>query len=441
VLLAVLVVSGGHARADVTTDQPGSIVLFPKVISDGTRDTLIQITNTSTLSQHAHCIYINASGACSTTTDQACNLDSDCPPTETCVHQCTPTNFDIDLTPQQPTAWLVSIGRQVDPNDGFFGLDPGNVPARGTAFTGELKCIQTDSGDAPIPGNSLKGEATIVTAATGQISVYNGISILALSTPNLPAPPSTVWDLNLNNTVYNACPNNLILNHYAEGATDSFTAATVNTELTLVPCSEDIEDLGLLGGTHARAVFSIINEFESQLSANITFDCWLNRRLTDISSQFNRGTIGSDFAKTRISAPTGTCTAPAAGLPCTSDAQCGNGGTCRGSFKICYSGDNRNGVCSSDTDCPNFQTVNHLTNVCIGGTNQFGSCTTDNDCPGGGFCLIVPPTSLGCRPWTGLLGVAEEFQTITGAGTGHEAVNLHTEGNRPGDVIVVPIGQ
>ena len=42
--LVVLVVGG--AQAQVTTERSASILVFPRVISDGTRDTIIQITNT-----------------------------------------------------------------------------------------------------------------------------------------------------------------------------------------------------------------------------------------------------------------------------------------------------------------------------------------------------------------------------------------------------------
>ena len=111
VLLAILVVSGGHARADVSTDQSGSIVIFPKVIADGSRDTLIQITNTSNMSAEAHCFYVNASGRCSVSTGTSCKVDTDCPGTEQCIRQCTETNFDIFLTAQQPTVWRASTGR------------------------------------------------------------------------------------------------------------------------------------------------------------------------------------------------------------------------------------------------------------------------------------------------------------------------------------------
>ena len=63
-LLAVAVVSlglGATARAEVTTERSGSILVFPKVLADGTRDTIIQITNVSNSLVRAHCFYVNAS--------------------------------------------------------------------------------------------------------------------------------------------------------------------------------------------------------------------------------------------------------------------------------------------------------------------------------------------------------------------------------------------
>ena len=49
----------GGAQAQVTTERSASILVFPKVIADGTRDTVIQITNTSNSMVHAHCFYVN----------------------------------------------------------------------------------------------------------------------------------------------------------------------------------------------------------------------------------------------------------------------------------------------------------------------------------------------------------------------------------------------
>jgi hypothetical protein len=389
VLLAVLVVYGGYARADVTTDQPGSIVIFPKVISDGTRDTLIQLTNTSTSDQQAHCFYIDASnaspGQCTgpvpisggcTTDDDCVYLDSNLNPIPDgqCVH-CNEIDFDIALTPLQPTVWRVSAGRDSsDQSDGIFigKIDPKPL------FTGELKCFQTDNSGVPMGGNALKGEATIETLASGQISEYNAISILALNTTTVQPtcvgggndgnPCSSDADcepdtggfgicktsvLLDNTTEYNACPTSLILNHFAQGATDPIaadlgTGGTVTTEVTLVPCTEDLEGQSLPLTTVA---VNSVNELESRVTSYILpLFCWSNFRLDDpqFGGGFAPGPFGSQFGKTRFS-----------------------------------------------------------------------------------------PTSSGVG---GILGVAEEFHVVSGQPDGTAAFNLHVEGNRPGDTIQVPLG-
>src|SRR4051812_42102203 len=61
VLFAGLTLSARTASADASTDRGGSIILFPKVISDGTRDTLIQISNLNNVVVYAHCMYLDAS--------------------------------------------------------------------------------------------------------------------------------------------------------------------------------------------------------------------------------------------------------------------------------------------------------------------------------------------------------------------------------------------
>ena len=72
---------------DVSTERLGSIIVFPKVVWDGVRDTIIQITNTSNNQAFAHCFYINAG---------APGLWNE-------------TDFDIFLTKQQPTHWVVPV--------------------------------------------------------------------------------------------------------------------------------------------------------------------------------------------------------------------------------------------------------------------------------------------------------------------------------------------
>ena len=82
----------GGAQAQVTTERSSSILVFPKVIADGTRDTVIQITNTSNSMVHAHCFYVNGALTFPELPPGAIN-----PPLWI------ETDFDIWLTKQQPT--------------------------------------------------------------------------------------------------------------------------------------------------------------------------------------------------------------------------------------------------------------------------------------------------------------------------------------------------
>ena len=386
-LLAGVVMAPG-ARADVTTDQSGSLVIYPKVISDGTRDTLIQLSNRSNTFAFVHCFYVNTMGSCSVSGDN-CRMDRDCPTGETCVRTCDAQNFDLTLTAQQPIQWRVSTGRltvpfappcrpdqpcqcTVDQASGQLvcpGLTVGDtnsafVPQIGSNFEGELKCYQTDADGAPIGGNALKGTATIEDLATGQISEYNALSVLA-------GEPNTNRDLLLDGGEYNACPARVVFVAPGENSTDAFTGATVTTELTLASCTELFEE-----AVPAPVTVRIVGHNEMELSQSIEafqFDCFLSRRLGDLPGSVFDVTLGNLW-KIRVT-------------PSSSS-------------------------------------------VCLTGTNRGGTCTTDADCPG--FATSPGGLSLGCRPSPGVIGVAEQF-----FGAGSAAYNLHVEGQRQFDIITV----
>src|SRR3990172_1259476 len=61
-VVALTMFRAAHAQEvrHVTTEYGGSVVVYPKVIWDGTRDTIIQIGNTGNTVVYAHCFYINA---------------------------------------------------------------------------------------------------------------------------------------------------------------------------------------------------------------------------------------------------------------------------------------------------------------------------------------------------------------------------------------------
>ena len=368
---ALVALVASAATAEVTTDQSASILVFPKVIADGTRETVIQITNTSNSMVHAHCFYVN--GAL-TFPDE--------PPGPFNPPQWVELDFDIWLTKQQPTYWVASQGRLVDPeeypcsndppNYECFnaGFDPGRVPPLVENFTGELKCIEVDASGAPLSGNHLKGEATIVTAqqcdhiegsrrgicrgsegqdqcdelencseaiycdvaddcpgTTGDVMKYNALGVIGLETNDgnnvlcLGGPPT---DQCPNGAEYNACPQTWILNHLSDGAPDTFlddidlrrmlgdAGGAAGRRETPFPVFTDItvvpcaQDFETQIPETVTIQFAITNEFEQPFSASTSVTCWAELNLADINQVFRRDFVGSDYLQTRMRPSSGT---------------------------------------------------------------------------------------------------------------------------------------
>jgi hypothetical protein len=306
-LSLVLLGTLSHARADVTTERGSSILIFPKVSFDSSSalDTVIQISNIGNSLVFAHCFYVNAAPR-----------DPTQPPSASNPPQWEEVDFEIVLTKQQPTHWLVSTGRRFDPSDNNSckvdcsnaGFDPAVdslIPPVSDPFTGELKCIEVDSSGAPVNGNHLKGEATMVTA-DGDASKYDAIGVVGLDSNdgnNTLCLGGGITESCPYGAEYNACPQTLILNHFAIGATDPVVEelgngpSDVTTELTLVPCSQDFENQ--IPG-EVTVQFLIVNEFEEVLSTSTTVTCWANADLADINRVFRVGLLGSRFAQTRM---------------------------------------------------------------------------------------------------------------------------------------------
>jgi len=330
-LVTAFAVLASSARADVVTEKGASILIFPKVIANADRDTIIQISNTANNMVHARCFYVDSQ------LPEGCAVPD---PRVGCIPSWSETDFSIWLTKQQPTHWLVSRGRPVDPTDNFqlnttlgfanqleyvykmtspydgAGIDPGAIPPVSDGFTGELKCIQVMADGTPIGANSLKGEATLETLSgdsAGDVSKYNAIGVQGTEAAAATCgDPTQDCVLQLNNPrgttdgEYNACPQTLILNHFADGVRDPVIGAgsRVTTELTLVPCSENFETQT---PSHVVVQFLVYNEFESRFSTSTTVDCWLTTRLTDIDSPtnpdlsvFSASVLGSTVAQTRM---------------------------------------------------------------------------------------------------------------------------------------------
>ncbi len=297
----------GPAGAQVTTEQSAALIVFPKVVADGTWDTVIQVVNQSGNQRYARCFYINGAPVFPSQPVGPLN-----PPLWGVI------DFDLALTPVQPTHWVASRGRPNDQTDGTCdpsqppycdgaGLDPGPVPALPPDFRGELLCIEVDSGGFPVPGNALIGRATLQHLTSGDVATYNAIGlhgedsnnqdpVLCLGNAGAAACPS--------GAEYTPCPDTWILNHLADGATDPLGGAgsTVATAITVVPCALD---LASQRPGSATLQFTLTNELEQTFSAATTVTCWANIPLVSISEVFNRETLGGELVQTRIRAAPG----------------------------------------------------------------------------------------------------------------------------------------
>ena len=360
--LVGLVVSGAHAQP--TTERSASILEFPKVISDGTRDTIIQITNTSNSMVHAHCFYVN--GALTF---------PDLPPGPINPPLWTEVDFDIWLTKQQPTHWVVSQGRLVDATDPvctnkmtppFYGcngagLDPGRVPPVVEYFTGELKCIEVDATGHPVSGNHLKGEATLVTndvcepnrcvlgtctlsgdpcATSAQCTDPTGLCVISgttcASTDDCRVEGEVLYDVAKYNAIgilgnenndgdgvlclggestpecplgaeYDACPQTWIANHFAEGAFDPVDEQfdTADSTDSSVNTAFTIVPCTQNFETQQPETVTIdvltFNEYEQAISNTVRVTCWDDLFLDEIHpTNFSFATLGTTFAQTRL---------------------------------------------------------------------------------------------------------------------------------------------
>ncbi|MFQ5665635.1 MAG: hypothetical protein ACE5I7_04305 [Candidatus Binatia bacterium] len=329
---------GGAARADVTSDQAAAILIFPKIVVDTSgvlgpaTDTIIQVTNASNSIVAARCFYINATSHCSNAPTTACttegvaNLAADgqggCPVGGTCEPSWNETDFRMTLTKRQPVSWKATDG-----------LNVGTSPLPGTAgvlgvpedpFFGELKCVEVDPGTfKPVSGfdpandgrGDLKGEATIVSAVPGEFTSavdtrkYNAIGLQAI--PSNGNNGDDTLQLGGTGAEYNGCPNILTLDHLFDDAPvvthGGGVTRSVVTELTVVPCGED---LALQVPATVTLQFLVFNEFEQRFSTSTHITCFEEIQLSnidtrpvssdDFASIFNVNVQGTFSGQTRI---------------------------------------------------------------------------------------------------------------------------------------------
>jgi len=262
--------------AQTGTDAPGSLLLFPKIVSNSAEDTIIQISNAAATPVSLRCFYINGA-----------------PAPGTGLPLWSVTDFQIKLTPLQPTIWTIGDGLPPVPSDMRpAGLYPGPVPPVDEGFLGELRCVVVNSNESPVSRNVLTGDATIVELATGVARKYQATTFQGLSGNN---GDNT---LALDDGEYTSCPRILLMNHFFEGAIDPVAGLPMSTRLTLVPCSVDYETSA--PGT-SSVQFSVINELEQRFSASVEVQCFSSLLLSEISrTVFDASIQGTMVGQTRI---------------------------------------------------------------------------------------------------------------------------------------------
>ncbi len=117
VVAACVALSG--ARANVASDEPAAILVFPKLVVDtsvppqtsqGPVDTLIRVSNTSNQPITIWCFYVNATPHCTNGTGSCLSTPVTCSPTGACQADWQESDFVVNITASQPIAWLASQG-------------------------------------------------------------------------------------------------------------------------------------------------------------------------------------------------------------------------------------------------------------------------------------------------------------------------------------------
>ncbi len=349
ILAASLILAGWSAGASAqvaSSDTAAGYVVLPKVVVHTTggdpavpiggaaTDTIIQITNTNQAAAiTADCWWVNANGHCGTDTGPICETNADCAFGLQCVQGWSVLDFQVTLSPGQPIGFLASSGIPTLPCDptfpgpGCIGNAGGRVrPVPEDPFVGELKCVQVVSADDDSLAdlNNLKIEATVVTTTAGApglattAAAYNGIGFEALEVGDAqdPADPICLGSLPLGTPAgvecageYAPCPAVLHLEHFFDGATTEL-GSVVTTDLTLVPCSENLGNPAAQEDLRVTAQMLVYNEFEQRFSTNSVVSCYQSTQLSDIDTQpgpagnafsiFSAGVQGTITGQTRI---------------------------------------------------------------------------------------------------------------------------------------------
>jgi hypothetical protein len=292
---------GAGARADIASDHPAAILVFPKLLVDTATglDTLIRIGNVSDTPLDVYCFYVNATPICSIPGGSCFPSQLSCQAEiggqvfiGSCLDNWQPNDFTFRLTREQPTGWLVSQGQSTNcpfldgvcSNDGTTAcqrdtqcgagnrcvrppclpLDGGPLGRTGPGgqtnegaiplspddpFIGELKCIAVDENHQPIARNDLIGTALMGRGFSPEGPRMTLLGYNAVGIPAIPGTGNRDHTLVLGGATdvaeYEGCPNILILDHFFDGAVDPVVTNVCLDDGTCsvsgVPCASDAD--------------------------------------------------------------------------------------------------------------------------------------------------------------------------------------------------------
>ena len=286
VVLATCCVVGGAraAAAQASTQQPASILFFPKVVVDATHDTVIQITNATNSAREARCVYLDGAPT------------ADGPP------RCAQTNFDLQLVGRQTALWVLSAGQRSTSGAvvGEIQQPLRLVPPMAPGFAGALVCVEVDAAGSPVPGNALIGTATLQHPTTGDVAQYDALGVQGGDNNDgndVLCLGDVLSEECPNGAEYDGCPGQWTLDFVAEGAADALAGpgSSVGTELTVMPCAQNFR---LSNSPGVTLEFSVYNEFETLFGASTSMGCWATPTLTEINdSAFSAAGLGTLHAR------------------------------------------------------------------------------------------------------------------------------------------------
>jgi len=272
--LALLLGCACTAGAQSTSERAASILIFPKIIADNSADTIVQLSNASGSRVNVFCSYVDGSQGWAV------------------------SSFSLVLQPAQPLLWTAARGRSAS-QDGTVAA----VPAAPAGLRGELLCVAVDIGGAPTGDNRLRGHATVVTLADGDVAGYAAVGLRGAGFNDgdevlcVGGEPS---DSCFTGAEYDACPAEWIITHPADGAADEQLgpASALTTRLAIAPCSQNVRDAQ---PATVRIDFTSTNAFEQHFSAMADVTCWADLSLADVGGGvLTADLLGSDYATTTL---------------------------------------------------------------------------------------------------------------------------------------------